>query len=365
MPNRISCRISPGLLLAAAVPPRLPWNRASVRSVPSARLGSSSSAIHAVSSESRPNTVMNHGAPAATATRSGCSGSKIRSAPRSSSVRWSRFDQPGMGAVHGRIGEPPLPQPLRGDGALHRLAARVTGGCLHAVERGVDLQAARPLPPSGDDDIDGQRPVHPRRPAVAVDPGAADVVPPLALEPEPVDTGLERMLAPSLDPALLDLEQVGEVRPDRDRDGARRGLARQVPQDDVLPHPVPDVATAQHQERAVRASRPGLRAGNEGRGEGLGLHRGQGLRRLVVDQELPPRQEPGVLEEQAVRLVRGDVPGPAADAEARALHEGDRPAGRPQGRGLTGEGPTDWHAVSPSRWRTCTGVGMVGRCSVL
>ena len=41
-------------------------------------------AISSVSSESRPNTVMNHGAPAATTIRSGKSGSKIRSAPRSS-----------------------------------------------------------------------------------------------------------------------------------------------------------------------------------------------------------------------------------------------------------------------------------------
>ena len=58
----------------------MPWNRASVCSVPSARSGSTSIVIHDVISESRPNSVMNHGAPAATTARSGNSGSKMRSA---------------------------------------------------------------------------------------------------------------------------------------------------------------------------------------------------------------------------------------------------------------------------------------------
>ena len=52
--------------------------------MPSASDWSSGSNIQEVSNESRPNTVMNHGAPAATTARSGCSGSKMRSAPRSS-----------------------------------------------------------------------------------------------------------------------------------------------------------------------------------------------------------------------------------------------------------------------------------------
>ena len=47
-------------------------------------------AIHEVSSESRPNSVMNHGAPAATTARSGWSGSNIRRAARSSVDRVSR-----------------------------------------------------------------------------------------------------------------------------------------------------------------------------------------------------------------------------------------------------------------------------------
>src|SRR5712692_6358748 len=41
-----------------------PWNRARVCSTPSARSGSTMSANHEVISESRPKSVMNHGAPA-------------------------------------------------------------------------------------------------------------------------------------------------------------------------------------------------------------------------------------------------------------------------------------------------------------
>src|SRR5437016_2457045 len=47
----------------------LPWKRARVCSTPSARSGSTISANHEVISESRPKSVMNHGAPAATTAR--------------------------------------------------------------------------------------------------------------------------------------------------------------------------------------------------------------------------------------------------------------------------------------------------------
>ncbi len=83
MPNRISCRILPGSSSVAGVT-LVPCRLASVRIVPSASDGSSGSTIHEVISESRPKMVMNHGAPAAMTARSACSGSKIRSDPRSS-----------------------------------------------------------------------------------------------------------------------------------------------------------------------------------------------------------------------------------------------------------------------------------------
>jgi hypothetical protein len=184
-----------------------------------------------------------------------------------------------------------------------------------------------------------------------MDAHAADVVPPVALEPESVHTNHQQVLAPCLDAALLDLEEVGEVRAGRDRDGAGRRFAGQVAQDEVFPHPVPDVAVAEHEERAVRTSRPGLCPGDEGGGERLALHRRQRLRWQVIDQELPPGQESGVAEEQPVRLVRRDVTGPAAHTEARALDQGDRPAQGRKRRGFTGEGPADRHPVSRSTGR--------------
>ena len=87
-PKRISWRMRPGSSSVTGFTSR-PWKRASVCSVPSARSESTIIAIHDVMSESRPNSVMNHGAPAATTVRSGCSGSKRRSAARSSVERSS------------------------------------------------------------------------------------------------------------------------------------------------------------------------------------------------------------------------------------------------------------------------------------
>ena len=102
------------LLLGERVRPRSPWKRASVCSMPSARSGSTISAIHDVIRESRPNSVMNHGAPAATTVRSGYSGSKMRSAARSSV---DAVEQRGEAVVVGRDrGQvaPPLPRGARG-----------------------------------------------------------------------------------------------------------------------------------------------------------------------------------------------------------------------------------------------------------
>ncbi len=85
-PNRSSCKMRPGSSSVRGST-SVPWNRARVSTTPSARSGSSSSAIQPVRSESRPYTVMDHGTPAATTARSGRSGSKMRSAPKSSPPR--------------------------------------------------------------------------------------------------------------------------------------------------------------------------------------------------------------------------------------------------------------------------------------
>ena len=69
-PNRISCRIRPGSSSVARFT-TVALAAASVCSVPSASVGSSGSAMYDESSESRPNSAMNQGAPAATAAQVG------------------------------------------------------------------------------------------------------------------------------------------------------------------------------------------------------------------------------------------------------------------------------------------------------
>ena len=68
--ERISWRIRPGCSSVAGTSSR-PWSRASAEAVPRASSGASGSAIHDVRIESRPNSVMYQGAPAATRTSSG------------------------------------------------------------------------------------------------------------------------------------------------------------------------------------------------------------------------------------------------------------------------------------------------------
>ena len=85
----VSCRIRPGCSSVAARSTRCPGSRPASAACRARAAGPAAGAIQAVSSESRPNSAMNHGAPAATTGRSGCSGSKIRSEPRSSTERCS------------------------------------------------------------------------------------------------------------------------------------------------------------------------------------------------------------------------------------------------------------------------------------
>lgn len=264
--------------------------------------------------------------------------------------------QAAVAGVHHRVGQPPLTQALGGDGALHRLVAPVARGQLLPVQGRLHLQAAGPLPPGRHDDVHGQGRVGVRRPPVGVHPCATHVAEPGPLEPESGGAGVQPVLPTGLDPALLDLEEVREVGADSQRDRARDGLGREVPQHHVLPHAIAHVAVPQHQERAVRPPLARLGPGYERGGEGLGLHRGQRLRECVVDQQPPARQQSGVTEEQSVRLVGVDVPRATAHAETCSLDEGDGPARGTQCRGLTGERPADRHGQHRPRTRTVADV---------
>ena len=62
-------------------------------------------------------------------------------------------------------------------------------------------------------------------------------------------------LALLVDPAFLDLEQVGEVGADEQLDRAERGLLAEVLDLDVFAHAAPDVAAAEHHEVRVGAAR--------------------------------------------------------------------------------------------------------------
>jgi hypothetical protein len=117
------------------------------------------------------------------------------------------------------------------------------------------------------------------------------------------------------DPALFHLEQVGEVCLHPDSQRARRGLPAQVAQRDVLAHAGADETLPLHQQCAVGQSGAWLRPTHEGRVVGLLGHHGEGLDGLVVEAELPGRQDPGVAEEQPVCGTRIHIAGLLAQAE--------------------------------------------------
>ena len=102
-------------------------------------------------SESRPKTVMNHGAPAATTTRSGKSGSKMRSAPRSSALRRDhRLEPLVIGLDLGHLAAP-LGQALGRGGPVDGLPAQIAGVDGLALDHRVELEARRPLASGGHD----------------------------------------------------------------------------------------------------------------------------------------------------------------------------------------------------------------------
>jgi hypothetical protein len=63
---------------------------------------------------------------------------------------------------------------------------------------------------------------------------------------------------------------------------------------------------------------------------------------LLLEANLPCRQDPRIAEEQPVRGTRVHITGLLAEAERRPLHEGDRRAADPYG--FLGERPTLCHS---------------------
>ena len=110
--------------------------------------------------------------------------------------------------------------------------------------------------------------------------------------------------------SLLDGEEVGEVRPDEDLHGADGGLVGEVPDGQVLAHPLAHVPGAEDHQRGVGPSGSGHAARDEGGGERVVGHRGQGLGSDPVDQHLEPAEDPGVPDEQALGRPLASCPRP-------------------------------------------------------
>jgi hypothetical protein len=127
-------------------------------------------------------------------------------------------------------------------------------------------------------------------------------------------------------PAILHLEQVGEVALDDQLHVERRGLRAVVADGDVLAHALGDEAVALDHERRVGVAVAGRAAADEGGLEGLGADDRQGVGRHAVHEQTPGRHDPRVPHEQPVPRARVDVAVQAGHAEGRALDERHRRA---------------------------------------
>src|SRR5205085_5111852 len=144
-------------------------------------------------------------------------------------------------------------------------------------------------------------------------------------------------------PALLHLEQVGEVSREAQLDRAVGGLVPEVADLDVFAHPPTDVAVAEDEQGGVGVAGPGPGARDEHGGEGVAGGGGQGLGLGAVDPQLATRQEAGVPEEEALGGAGQHVAGASADGEGGPLDQGDGALHVPKRHGLALEPPRLGH----------------------
>ena len=134
------------------------------------------------------------------------------------------------------------------------------------------------------------------------------------------------------DARLLDLEQIGEIRFDAERDHAFDRIQRIVPDRNLLCDADAHLAQPLHKQRAVRIP---VRTGNTARKQrpvGFLRFRRQRLQQLAVDGQAPAGQDARVLEEDPVRQLGLDVPVRQGDAEGRTFHQRDRSGTHRPGR---------------------------------
>jgi len=139
-----------------------------------------------------------------------------------------------------------------------------------------------------------------------------------------VGTDLDAHTAGRHYPALLDLEEVGEIGLHGDADQDPGSLVGEVAQDDVLPHTLADIAGAQYQQGAISPASAGQGASHEGRPVPVALKGGQWLHGRAVHLQAPARDHPRVRHEQPLRAVGQDVTAGRAQAERRPFDKSDR-----------------------------------------
>ena len=148
-------------------------------------------------------------------------------------------------------------------------------------------------------------------------------------------------------PTFLDREQIREVGVGVQHQRHHGALVVKVVQPDGFPQPVGDEPLPDQQQRAVGQSGARGTPQNEFRHKRFrGLHR-QRLGRLAVDPQLPPRQHPGVADEQTMRASGQHVATPVGQAKRGAIYQRHRLTAEPDVHGVAAveRGRRTGHAV--------------------
>ena len=119
---------------------------------------------------------------------------------------------------------------------------------------------------------------------------------------------------------LLDRDDVREVGADVERELEAERSCRLVPDDEVILHPLAHESLARDRERVLREPVGDGVTEVEGCGEVLDLARREQQRPGAVDAKLEPREETGVLGEEAAGAAV-EIADLVADAEGRALED--------------------------------------------
>ena len=226
-----------------------------------------------------------------------------------------------VGGAHLRGALPPFPQPARGNGVFDGLAARVAQRHRDPAGDRHHFYACRPLAAGGDRHIPLKDAAGDRGAAIAADEQPALRFTPAAAQPQRRVFGARAGGGPRRYPAVLDLEQVGEVGVGGERHDARGRQQRDVLEGDVLAHAVADVTAPHHQQRAVREPWRRRHLAQERGGIRFGLLDRQRLRRTAVHEEFPARQHAGVPDEQPLGMPGPDVTSRFADAKCGTFNQ--------------------------------------------